>query len=39
MQAIAAAVGYRSVGHFNELFRSYHGMTPGDYRKLSRTAK
>lgn len=39
VQAIAAAVGYRSVGHFNELFRSYHGMTPGDYRKLSRTAK
>lgn len=39
VQAIAEAVGYKSVGHFNELFRSYHGMTPGDYRKLSRTAK
>ena len=36
VQAIANAVGYKSVGHFNELFRSYHGMTPGDYRKLSR---
>ena len=36
VQAIANAVGYRSVGHFNELFRSYHGMTPGDYRKLCR---
>lgn len=39
VQAIARAVGYKSVGHFNELFRSYHGMTPGDYRKLSRTAR
>lgn len=39
VQAIAAAVGYKSIGHFNELFRSHHGMTPGDYRKLSRTAK
>ncbi len=33
---IAEAVGYRSVGHFNELFRAYHNMTPGDYRKLAR---
>ena len=34
--SIAEAVGYRSVGHFNELFRAYHDMTPGDYRKLAR---
>ena len=34
---VAKAVGYRSVGHFNELFRTYHNMTPGDYRKLARS--
>lgn len=39
VQAVAEAVGYKSVGHFNELFRRYHNMTPGDYRKLSHTAK
>lgn len=36
VSSIAAAVGYRSIGHFNELFRAYHDMTPGDYRKLAR---
>lgn len=36
IQGVASAVGYKSVGHFNELFHSYHGMTPGDYRKLCR---
>lgn len=34
VQAVANAVGYKSVGHFNELFREYHDMTPGDYRRL-----
>lgn len=38
VQAIANIVGYKSIGHFNELFRTYHGMTPGDYRKLCRFA-
>lgn len=33
--AVAEAVGYRSYSHFNELFRSYHNMTPGDYRRLA----
>lgn len=35
--AIAEAVGYKSTGHFNELFRAHHNMTPGDYRKLARS--
>lgn len=35
VSAIAEQVGYKSYSHFNELFRSYHGMTPGDYRKLA----
>lgn len=34
--SVAEAVGYKSIGHFNELFRAYHDMTPGDYRKLAR---
>ena len=34
VRAIAEEVGYRSVGHFNALFRSYHDMTPGEYRML-----
>ena len=34
VRAVAEEVGYRSVGHFNELFRSYHDMTPGEYRML-----
>lgn len=38
VHAVAQTVGYRSLGHFNELFRSYHDMTPGDYRKLCRFA-
>lgn len=33
--AVAEAVGYKSYSHFNDLFRSYHGMTPGDYRRLA----
>lgn len=36
VEAVARAVGYRSVGHFNELFRARRGMTPGDYRRLRR---
>ncbi len=37
VRAVAEEVGYRSVGHFNELFRTYHDMTPGEYRMLSRS--
>ena len=37
VRAVAEQVGYRSVGHFNELFRSYHDMTPGEYRMIYRT--
>ena len=35
VQAVAEAVGYTSVSHFNDLFRKSHDMTPGDYRLLS----
>ncbi len=38
VEAVAAAVGYTSYSHFNELFQLYKGMTPGDYRRLSRIA-
>lgn len=38
VEAVAAAVGYKSYSHFNELFQLYRGMTPGDYRRLSRIA-
>ena len=36
VEDVAAAVGYTSYSHFNELFKLYHDMTPGDYRRLSR---
>ena len=35
VQAVAEAVGYTSVSHFNDLFHKSHDMTPGDYRLLS----
>ncbi len=38
VEAVAAAVGYKSYSHFNELFQLYRDMTPGDYRRLSRIA-
>ena len=38
VEDVAAAVGYTSYSHFNELFKLYHDMTPGDYRRLSRIA-
>lgn len=38
VETVAAAVGYASYSHFNDLFQLYRGMTPGDYRRLSRIA-
>ena len=32
---IAAKVGYRNTKHFRELFRSFHGCSPAEYRKKS----
>lgn len=36
IEAIANAVGYKSVSHFHEKFKERHGFTPADYRKLGR---
>ena len=32
MEAVAAAVGYENVEHFNRLFKKAYGMTPLQFR-------
>ena len=34
---IAGRLGYGSMSHFNKLFRSFTGMTPGEYRRRYRS--
>lgn len=31
---IAASCGYRSAGHFRRMFERYHGISPGEYRRM-----
>jgi AraC-like DNA-binding protein len=31
---IASSCGYRSAGHFRRIFARYHGVAPGEYRRL-----
>ena len=38
IQQIAQAVGYEGMSQFNAAFKREYGMTPGQYRKMSKTA-
>lgn len=38
IQEIAQAVGYESISQFNTVFKGHFGITPGQYRKMSKTA-
>jgi transcriptional regulator GlxA family with amidase domain len=31
---IASSCGYRSAGHFRRIFERYHGVAPGEYRRM-----
>ena len=35
--AVATLIGYDSLSHFNHVFKTYMGVTPGQYRKAYRT--
>jgi YesN/AraC family two-component response regulator len=36
VKAIGTAVGYDDVYHFSKLFKKYYGISPLNYRKMSR---